>query len=134
MAVAEGFRRFARIGLHETTIRVRQIHHQKMDLAFNTADYDKRFTEICLDMAGRMRQRHEHLALTLPGRKDVILHDRDAAGKAVLITQPFKNPLRGMPLLLRDPGVGLKDLVNDPSERIKLRAANRFVAPVARRH
>ena len=32
-------------------------------------------------------------ALTLTGRKDVILHDRDAACKAVLIAQPFKDCL-----------------------------------------
>ena len=36
-------------------------------------------------MTRLMGERDEHLASTLPGRKDIILHDRHAAGKAVLI-------------------------------------------------
>jgi len=92
---------------------VRQIHRQEMDLALNTADYPKRFTKIHLGMAWWMEQRHKHLALTLPDRKDVVLYNRDAASEPVLITQSFKNPLRRMPLLLVNLFIRLK---SDPKK------------------
>ena len=41
-------------------------------------------------LARRMRQWHEHLPLTLLGREDIVLHNRDAAFKVMLITQSFK--------------------------------------------
>ncbi len=61
----------------------------------NTGDDHIRLAKICLDVTRRMAQRHVHLALTLPGGKNEILHDCDAAGKTVLIAQPLKDPLRG---------------------------------------
>ena len=72
---------------------MRQIHHQKVDLLFNTAYHGKRFTKVSLSVAGRMRQWNKHLPLTLLGSENVVLHDRDTANKAMLITQPFKYPL-----------------------------------------
>jgi len=76
----------------------------------------------------------QFLALTLTGRKDIVLHDRDAAGKAVLIAQPFKDPLRGMPLLLVNKPVRLKDLVDNADKWIKLRTGWRLLAAIPRRH
>jgi len=67
-----------------------------------------------------MTQRHVHLPLTLPGGKNVILHDGDATGKAILITKALKDPLRRMPLLLQTLAIVLKDLVDNANKRIKL--------------
>ena len=133
MPVAKSLGRLARIGLHETAIRLRQIHHQEMDLAFNAANYAERFAKIHLSMAWRMRQGHEHLALTLFGRKNIILHDRDASSKLMFITQPLEHPFRCMFLLATNLFISIKDLIDNPDEPIKLRASRRLTPPVARR-
>ena len=70
--------------------------------------------------------------LTLTGRKDIVLHDRDATGKAVLIAQPFKDPLRRMPLLLVNKPVRLKNLVDNADKGIELRAGRCLLAAIAR--
>jgi hypothetical protein len=44
-------------------------------------------SKVGLGMPRRMNQRHEHLLSPLPPAGHVILHDRDAAGEAVLIPQ-----------------------------------------------
>ena len=80
---------------------MRQVHREEVDLALDTSDHRKRLTEVHLGMARLMGQRHVHLPLTLSRRKDIILHNRDATGKAVLIAETLKDPLRGMALLLR---------------------------------
>ena len=52
-----------------------QVHHQKVDLLFDTANHGECLAKIRLSMARRMRQWHEHLPLTLPGREDIVLHN-----------------------------------------------------------
>ena len=59
----------------------------------NTADDHVRLTKIALGVTRRMAQRHVHLPLTSPGSKNIILHNSDAARKAVLITKALKYPL-----------------------------------------
>ena len=113
---------------------MRQVHHQEMDLAFHPADNAKRFAKIHLGMTGRMRQRHKHLPLTPTSGKDVVLHNRDATGEPVLVSQALKDPLCGMALLLGQTLIGLKDLIDDAGKPIKLGAPHRLRAPVARRH
>ena len=54
-----------------------QVHHQKVDLLFDTANHGECLAKIRLSMARRMRQWHEHLPLTLPGREDIVLHHPD---------------------------------------------------------
>src|SRR4029453_5786969 len=61
-----------------------------------------------------VRQRHEHLLRPLAPARHVVLHDGDAASKAVLVTKPLENPLGRVRLLLRPP--------------------RRVSAPVPRRH
>jgi hypothetical protein len=39
--------------------------------------------------------------LTLPDATDVVLHDRDPAREAMLVTKPLEDPLRRVTLLLR---------------------------------
>ena len=90
VAVAERFRRLRRIRHHKTAVRVRQVKCQEVDLALHPADDPDRFTEVRLGMPGRMHQRHEHFLRSLPTKRDVILHDRDTARKAVLVPQPLE--------------------------------------------
>ena len=106
MAVTERFRRLGRIASHEDRVRVRQIHRQKMDLAFHAADHAECLAEVDLGMPRRMHQRHEHLLAPLAPTRYVILHDRDLAREPVLVAQPFENALGRMPLLLRPLLVG----------------------------
>ena len=54
-----------------------QVHHQKVDLLFDTANHGECLAKIRLSMARRMRQWHEHLPLTLLGREDIVLHNPD---------------------------------------------------------
>jgi|TARA_R110002049_G_scaffold167161_4_gene333358 hypothetical protein len=77
-----------------------------------------------------MGQRYEHLALALACRKNIILHDRDAASKTVLIAKALKNPLRGMPLLLQAFGIVLKDLVDKTNKGIKLGTGRCLLAAI----
>ena len=91
-----------------------QVHHQKVDLLFDTANHGECLAKIRLSMARRMRQWHEHLPLTLLGREDIVLHNRDAAFKVMLITQSFKYPFRRVSLLLWNQLICLKGLINIP--------------------
>ena len=111
---------------------MRKAHDKIMGPVLNAADDRIRFTKICLGMARRMAQRHVHLPLTLPGGKNIILHDGDATGKAILITKPLKDPLRRMTLLLQTFGIVLKDLVDNTDKRIKLGPVRRLLAAIAR--
>ncbi len=61
-----------------------------------TTDHRHRFTEVGLRVSRRMLQRHEHLALAQLPEPHVVLHNRVAARVAVLIAQPFENPLGRM--------------------------------------
>jgi hypothetical protein len=134
MAIAEGFRRLAGISLHEAGIRLRKAHRQKVDLAFHPADDRQRLAKIHLSVAGRVRQRNEHLTLMLPGTVDIVLHDRDPARKAILITQPLEDPLRGVPLLLRTLLILFQDAIDNTDEGIQLRTGRRTRPHVTWRH
>ena len=122
MAIAEGLRRLAGISLHKAGVRVGKAHRQEVDFTLHPADDGQRFTKINLSMARGVRQRNEHLALTLPGSKDVVLHNCDPARKAILITQPLEDPLRCVPLLLRTPFILFQNTVDNADEGIELRA------------
>ena len=111
---------------------MRQIHHQKVDLAFNPTDDGKRFTKVSLGMTWRMRQWHKHLPLALFGGENIILHNRDTTFKAMLITQSFKYPLGCMPLLLWNQFVRFKNLIDNPGKTIQLRTPDPFVMPITR--
>ncbi len=77
MRITECFRRLSRIRLQKTCIRMWQVHHQKVDLLFDTANHGECLAKIRLRMARRMGQRHEHLAPPPFTLSDVILHDAD---------------------------------------------------------
>ena len=98
------------------------------------ADHRHRLAEVDLGMAGRVDERHEHLPRAGAPLAHVVLHDRVAAGKAVLGAQALIDPLGRVPLLGRGGAVRLQDLVDDRGESLELGARGRLGAPVARRH
>jgi len=112
---------------------VRQVHRKEVDLAFDTANHTERFSEVDLGMPGWVRQWHKHLPTALLLQTDVVPHNRDAAGKPVLVTQPFEDPLRRMTLLPGTNAIVRQNLVDDSDKRTELRASDRGCALVARR-
>src|SRR5215470_693506 len=99
--VTERFSGFCRIGSHKTRVAVRQVHRKEVDLALDPRDLRQRLAKIHLCMARIVPQWHEHLAMPQPLRPHVVLDDGNPAGIAVLVPEPFEDPLRGMPLLSR---------------------------------
>jgi hypothetical protein len=134
VAIHPGLRRRRRIGPHEAGIAVRQVHDKEMRLLLDTADDDHRLAEIGLGMTRWMRQRHEHLAPAPLALAHVILHDRVAAGEAMLGLEPLEHPLRRVPLLAVDLAIPLQPAVDDPGKGIQLRPLHRCGPPVARRN
>jgi hypothetical protein len=132
--VTERFGGLRRIGLHKAGIAVRQVHRKKVDLAFHPGDLRQRLAKIHLRVAGIMPQRHKHLAVPPPAHTHIVLNDGDAASVAVLIAQPFEDPLRRVPLLLRPSLVSCQDRIDDPGKRIQLRTRRRPASPVPGRH
>ena len=68
--VTERFGGLRRIGLHKTSIAVRQVHRKEVDLAFNPSDLRQCLAKIHLRMARIVPQRHEHLAMLQPPRTE----------------------------------------------------------------
>ena len=64
---------------------MRQVHRKEVDLALNTVNHPNGFTEVGLGVSWRMRQRHEHLLRPLAPARNVVLHNGDLAGKAMLV-------------------------------------------------
>ena len=101
VAVEEGLEPLGRVGLDEAGVRVRQVEAEEVDLLPDAPDHRERLAEVDLGVAGRVGERDEHLPHPLPPLADVVLHDRVAAGEAVLGAQAFVDPLGGVPLLRR---------------------------------
>ena len=133
MAVEKRLRRLRRIGLDEAGVRMRQVEAEHMQLHPHAADDADAFAKIDLRVTRRMSERHEDLARARARQPHIILHHRVAAGEAVLIPQPFENPLRRMPLLRRRRLVGLQDRVDHREQRPELRPLRRLCAHVTRR-
>src|SRR5450759_3589412 len=132
--VEESLRRLRRIGLHETRVRLRQIHAKEVYLLAHPANHAHRFAKVHLRMARRMRQRHEGLAPARPLNPHMILDDGIAARKSMLVAQPFENPLGRMTLLHRRYPVGLEDRLDHRNQRPQLRLRRRSLPHIARRH
>jgi len=69
-----------------------------------------------------------------PMRPHVVLNDGDPASVAVLVANPFEDPLGGVPLLLRPRLIRRQDRVDNPGKRVQLRARRRPAPPVPGRH
>ena len=96
MPIKERLGRLPRIGLHEAGVRLWQIQAEEMYLLPNPADLRHRLAEIHLRMARRVGQRHEDFPPARPLPPHMILHHRVAAAIAMLVAQPFEDPLGGV--------------------------------------
>jgi hypothetical protein len=96
----------------------------------HAANHAGAFAEIDLRVAGRMGEWNEDLARPGTRQPHVILHNRVAAGKVVFDPQPFKNPLRRVPLVRRCRLGGLQDRVDDRNQRPELRLLSSSKGPV----
>ena len=93
MCITERLGCLGRVRLQKTRLRMRQIHHQKVDLAFLATDNGKRLTKVRPGLAGRMRQWNKHLLLTLLGSEGVVPHDLYPTRKLMLIAQTLEDAL-----------------------------------------
>ena len=98
------------------------------------ADHYHRFAEVGLGIAGRMRERNEHLALTEFAQLNVILHDGVVAGVAVLAAEPFEDALGGVALLLGLSLVLFRDLIDGADPGVQFRAARLHIRQRGSRH
>ena len=134
VAVDPGLGRRRRIATHEAGVAVRQVHDEEMRLLPHPADDHHRLAEIGLRIPRRMRQRHEHLAAAPLALPHVILHDRVAAGEAMLVAKPFEHPLRGVPLFAVNLAITLQPAIDDPGELVQLRPPHRDRPPISGRY
>src|SRR6202022_4418419 len=109
---AKSFRRFGRIRLDETAVRVRQIHAKIMEANLLAADVPIRLAKIRLRMTWTMAQWHEHLPRPQHLRRYILTHDRVATAKALFVPQPLENPMRHVPLFLVNAAVAFKNGVD----------------------
>ena len=133
MAAQERLFRLERILLDEARVRVRQVHAEKVELLPHAADHAHSLAEIHLGMPRRMRPRHERLTALRPADPHVIPDHRVAAGKALLVAPPLKDPIGRMPLLDRSSPVRPEDRVNSRQHRTQLRLQDRQRPRVAGR-
>ena len=61
MAFQKRLCRLGRKRRHKTVVRVLQVHRQIVRLLFHAGNHHRRFAEVHLSFARRMRQRNEHL-------------------------------------------------------------------------
>ena len=107
-----------------------QRHHEQGDLGLLAVQPDRRFAEVDLGFAWRMRQRQkDFLVRLLPGSHRV-LHHGLAAQVTVFIAQPLEDPLGRVPLLLRGLAIVFENLVNDRQKRFQLPLRSRLALPV----
>jgi len=99
--VEEGLHALGRVGLDEAGVRVRQVEAEEVDLPPHARDHRHGLAEVDLGVTGRVRERDEHLPRPGAPLAHVVLHDRVAAGEAVLGAEALVDPLGGVPLLRR---------------------------------
>ena len=112
---------------------MRQDEGKEVRLALDPPDLHKRFTEIGLGVAGWMHERDEHLPRAQPALPHVILHDGVAAREAVLVPQPFQDPLRRVPLLYGPCLIFFQDPVDHTRERVEHGRGRRPGPPISGR-
>ena len=87
------------ISANKARIAVGKIKCKEMCLLLHAADHHHGLAKIRLGMACCMGQRHKHFAMAATMFANVILDRRVAALEPVLVPQPLKSTLGGMPLL-----------------------------------
>lgn len=87
---------------------MRQDQAEEGNLLALPSDLDHRLAEVDLGMARRVMQRNEGLARRLAAGPDMVLDDRVAAGKAVLVPKPLEDPMRRVLLLAQNLRIGVR--------------------------
>ncbi len=126
-------RRRRRVGRNEAGVAVGKVHGEKMRPPLGAGDDRIRLAKVCLGMARRMRQRHEHLPQTTATFPNVILDDGLPTRKTVLVAKTLEDPLRRVALLAVNRSVLFKNTLDDIREGVQLRALRWLAAAVARR-
>ena len=85
-------------------------------------------------MTRTMAQRHEHLPRPQHCGRDILSHNRVAAGKPLFVPQPLKNPMRRVPLFLVNLAVAFKNGVNPRHKGSKLLRCGPLAPPISRRN
>jgi len=119
------------ISANKARIAVGKIKREEVRLLFNTTNHHHGLAKIRLGMTRGMCQRHKHLTASTTMFTNVILDRRVAALEPVLIPQPLKNTLGGMPLLAVPVEVFLKPLVDEADETIQLGPLDLSRTPIA---
>jgi hypothetical protein len=122
------------IRLHEDRIALRQVDDEEPNLLLDTAENNDRLAEVRLGMAGRMRQRNEHLLPHLAARAHVVAHRRVASVEATLVAQTLEDPPCRVTLLGRRRLVGVQDLLDELDMLRELRTVHRDGALVSGWH
>ena len=120
---------------HKERVRVGQRHHRQRRLQPHPGDLDGRLAEVELGLAGRLAQRHEHLAADPNLLRDIAANRDLAPGVAVLVAQPLEDPPGRVALLTRRRRIRVErqDPVDHPDKRTKLRPLPRHLPPIPRR-
>ena len=129
MAIAKSFRRFGRIRLDETAVRVRQIHAKIMEANLLAVDVPIRLAKIRLRMTWTMAQWHEHLPRPQHLRRYILTHDRVATAKALFVPQPLEDPMRRVTLFLVNAAVAFKNGGYSRRDEFAKRALLRITIP-----
>lgn len=100
----------------EEGVGVGQTHHREGDLSSCARDLDDCLAEVELGLARWLGERHEDLRVAPSTLRDHGANLTLRAAVAVLVTQPLKDPLGGVTLLLRCRLIVLEDLVDHSEE------------------
>ena len=93
-----------------------KVHDEEVNHLLCAAYHRRRLAKIRLGVAGRVRERNEHLARAKPTLPNVVLHDRVAAREAVLLTQALEDSPGSVALLPRTRAVRFEDFIDDAGE------------------
>jgi len=94
---------------------------------------DQGLEEINLSLAGKLRERHEHLGGSEGKLTDKIFDNRLAANIATLVPETVENTAGGMPILLVNLAVCVKKALDPFNVGAKLGRDARNLLAVARR-
>lgn len=119
--------------LDEDRARVRQRQDKQGHLRRLSRQRDRRFPEVDLGLSRRMRQRQEDFLVPLLPVPHGVLHHRLAAGVAVLIPQPLKDPVGRVPLPRWRGPIVFQDLLDHWQKRGQRPLLPGLVLPVTRR-
>lgn len=119
MAITERFSRLSGISLHTHCIRMRQAHHEEVDLTFLAVNHAKGLAKIHLRMARAMCQRHKHLFGAPLLFAHVIGHRGQTARVSVLVSQTLKNALGRVSLFFDQRFIAAQNLVYNTDVSIK---------------